>query len=87
MQLQVRDNAGQEFGITDAAFVDIRDVEATTQNPALLGDTFPIRVPEYADFKVRAVLGSADNLVLTAQANFLLVQKRIDTPPFARSVI
>lgn len=87
IELQVRDNAALNPDLPDAVFEEIRDVEVNDLNPAEFVNGFPDRIPEYADFKVRGVDGSANNLIVTAQLDFLLVQKRIEVPPLVEAVI
>ena len=86
-ELDVRDNAGLDSGITDQAFTVLRDLEATNTAPAEIGERFPLRVPAYSDVKVRCTLGSADNLVVAAEVEYLLVQKQIEVPPIETAVI
>lgn len=87
IELQVRDNASINALLTANAFEEIRDVEVNDLNPAQISNGFPNKIPEYADFKVRGLVGSANNLIITAQVDFLLVQKRIEVPPLAEAVI
>ena len=86
-EMDVRDNAGLSDDVTDQAFTVLRDLEATNTANAQIDERFPIKVPEYADVKVRCSLGSGDNLVVAAQIEYLLVQKQIEVPPIETAVV